>query len=78
MYKLDFNIAKNPAFKVASFNSPAEQQSYIDAETKDEVCSNAYYEFQSARNIEQRRKAANKLDRTRWNFYKEYTSGAAK
>ena len=67
---LAFNAARAPAFKVADFTDPEGKRAYVDAETANLACQDAWLAYQAARTIEARKTAAGRLDIMRWNFYK--------
>ena len=69
-FRLHFCLGtKDTVAKIADFPSYDLFRAYIDAETKDLKCQDAYYALQATRSREQRQEAARTLDLTRGQFH---------
>lgn len=66
---LSFSLAQNETNKVAEFPSVELKNAYVEAEYKDLTCQKAYFNFQAAREISERKRLAVIVDDTRYAFF---------
>lgn len=69
---LAFNSSRAAAFKVAEFSSITDKQRYVEAEFSNIACKDAWFRFQAAKTVADRRVAGTELDVVRWQFYKQW------
>jgi len=71
---LHFNLAQKETYKVADFRSPELKTKYVEAEGRNGKCKQAYFNYQAAKTLTERRQAAEILDSIRYSFFKQWTA----